>query len=65
MHIIKQAVVSLDMKKSTYTNFDVENFDKVPRFKVLNYVRLSKHENIFAIGYTPNWSEEVFVIEKS
>ena len=55
-------MVSLDMKKSTYTNFDVENFDKVPRFKVLNYVRLSKHENIFAIGYTPNWSEEVFVI---
>ena len=65
MHIIKQAMVSLDMKKSTYTNFDVENFDKVPRFKVLNYVRLSKRENIFAIGYTPNWSEEVFVIEKS
>ena len=47
-------MVSLDMKKSTYTNFDVENFDKDPRFKVRNYVRLSKHEHIFAIGYTPN-----------
>ena len=25
---------------------------------------MSKYKNIFAKGYTPNWSEEVFVIEK-
>ena len=25
---------------------------------------VSKNKNIFAIGYTPNWSEEVFVISK-
>ena len=24
-------------------------------------VRISKYKNIFAKGYTPNWSEEVFV----
>ena len=28
-------------------------------------VRISKCKNIFAKRYTPNWSEEVFVIEKS
>ena len=27
-------------------------------------MRISKYKNIFAKGYTPNWSEEVFVIKK-
>ena len=26
--------------------------------------RISKYKNIFAIGYVPNWSEEIFVIKK-
>ena len=26
--------------------------------------KVSKYKNIFAKGYTPNWSEEVFVINK-
>ena len=26
-------------------------------------MRISKYKNIFAKGYTPNWSEEVFVIK--
>ena len=30
----------------------------------LKLVRISKYKNIFAKGYTPNWSEEVFVISK-
>ena len=38
--------------------------DKDPKFKVGNHVRISKHKNIFAKGYTPNWSEEVFVVSK-
>ena len=29
-----------------------------------DHVRISKYKNIFAKGYTPNWSEEVFVIKK-
>ena len=27
-------------------------------------MRISKYKNIFAKGYAPNWSEEVFVISK-
>ena len=27
-------------------------------------MRISKYKNIFAKRYTPNWSEEVFVIKK-
>ena len=35
--------------------------------KILNLgdnVRISKYKNIFAKGYTPYWSEKVFVISK-
>ena len=38
--------------------------NKDPKFKVADHVRISKYKNIFAKGYTPNWSEEVFVIKK-
>ena len=27
-------------------------------------MRISKYKNVFSKGYTPNWSEEVFVIKK-
>ena len=37
---------------------------KEPKFKVGDHVRISKYKNIFAKGYTPNWSKEVFVISK-
>ena len=35
------------------------------KFKVGGHVRISKYKNIFAKGYAPNWSEEVFVINES
>ena len=35
-----------------------------PIFKTGDHVRISKYKNIFAKGYTPNFSEEVFVIGK-
>ena len=42
-----------------------EDFNKKdPKFKVSDHVRVSKHKNIFAKGYTPNWLEEVFVVDK-
>ena len=38
--------------------------DKGPKFKVGDHVRISKYKNIFTKGYTPNWSEKVFVVSK-
>ena len=38
--------------------------DKDPKFKVGYHVIISKYKNIFAKGYTPNWSEEIFVIKE-
>ena len=47
-----------------YAEYDEIANKKDPKFKVGDNVRISKYKNIFAKGYTPNWSEEVFVINK-
>ena len=52
----------VDVKSSTY--IDSSN-DEDPKFKIGDIVRISKYKNIFAKGYVPNQSEEVFVIKKS
>ena len=41
-------------------------FDNVTKskFKVVDHVRILKYKNIFAKGYTQNWSEKVFVVSK-
>ena len=49
---------------NTYVDFTKEVNDKDPKFKVGDHVRISKYKNIFAKGYMPNWSEEVFVVSK-
>ena len=41
-----------------------EHDEKDSRFKVGDRVRISKFKNIFAKGYTPNWSTEIFIINK-
>ena len=48
----------------TYINIGKEVNDEDPKFKVGVHVRISKYKNIFAKGYTPNWSEEIFVIKE-
>ena len=54
----------IDVKDNTYINTDKEIDNKDPKLKVGDRVRISKYKNIFAKCYTPNWSEEVFVIKK-
>ena len=54
----------IDVKDNTYINIDKEINNKDPKFKAGDRVRISKYKNNFAKGYTPNWSEEVFVIKK-
>ena len=54
----------IDVKDNTYINTSKEINNKDPKFKVGDRVRILKYKNIFAKGYTPNWSEEVFVINK-
>ena len=53
-----------DVKNSTYIDVKKETNDRNPKFKVGDHVKISKYKNIFAKGYMPNWSEEIFVIRK-
>ena len=55
----------IDVKGNTYIDFGKEVNDNDPKFKIGDHVRISKYKNIFAKGYTPNWSEEVFVIKET
>ena len=54
----------IDVKDNTYINFKKEINNKDPKFNVGDHVRISKYKNIFAKGYMPNWSEEIFAINK-
>ena len=54
----------IDVKDNTYIDFENKVNDKDPKFKVGDHVKISKYKIIFAKGYTPNSSEEVFVIKK-
>ena len=54
----------VNVKSRTYIDFDKKTNKRDPKFKVDDPERLSKYKNIFATGYVPNWSKEVFVITK-
>ena len=54
----------VDVKDNRYIDFEKKVNNKDPKFKIGGHVRISKYKNIFTKGYTPNWSEEVFVIKK-
>ena len=53
-----------DVKNDTFVENIEEANEKGPKFKIGDYVRISKYKNIFSKGYLPNWSEEVFIINK-
>ena len=54
----------VDVTDDSYAECN-ENFNKKdPQFKVGDHVRISKYKNIFAKGYAPYWSEEVFLVSK-
>ena len=54
----------IDIKQSTYFESSKETNYQEPKFKTGDIVRILKYKNIFAKGYVPNWSEEVFMIKK-
>ena len=54
----------VDVNNNKYIDFKKEVNDKDPKLKVDDHIRISKYKNIFTKGYTPNWSEEGFVIKK-
>ena len=54
----------IDVTDDYYAEYNENSNEKDPKFKVVDNVRISKCKNIFAKGYTPNWSEEVLLLIK-
>ena len=63
---IKHSIVKMkpiDLKNNERVYIDELN-GKYSRFKLGHRVRISKFKNIFAKGYTPNLSKEIFIVNK-
>ena len=58
---IKMKPIDVGDNKRVYLD---EYNEKDSRFKVGDRVRISKFENIFAKGYTSNWSTEICTVDK-
>ena len=54
----------IDAVSSVYITFLVKNNDRHSKFKVSDYVRISKYNNIFAKGCTPKLPRKYFLILK-
>ena len=67
---VKMTPVEASKKKNESTVYfnlygDMEQLSSKPKFKVGDKVRISKYmRKIFDKGYTPNWTEEIFLVDK-
>ena len=63
----KHSTIKIKPKDVRYNNKRVyidEHYEKDSRFEVGDRVRIFKFKNIFAKGYTPNWSRAIFIVNK-
>ena len=54
----------VDVEDDSFAEYNKKSDKKDPKFIVDDHVRISKYKNIFVKGYTPNWSEEIFVVKR-
>ena len=54
---------SIDVKNNKRVYLDEHN-EKDTKFKIGDRVRISNFKNIFTKVYTPNWSSEIFIVDK-
>lgn len=50
--------------KTHYKENNTLNTGNNIKYKINDYVRINKYKSIFAKGYTPNWSTEIFQVYK-
>ena len=53
----------IDVKNNKRVYIDEHN-EKDSKFKEGDRVRISRYKNIFAKGYAPNWSSQIFIVDK-
>ena len=56
---------SIDITSDSYADYNEDSNKKDPILKVGDHVKISKSKHICAKWYTPNWSEEAFVVSKT
>ena len=62
-HSTINMLIPIDVKNNKRVYIDEHN-EKDSKFKVGDRVRISRYKNIFAKGYAPNWSSEMFLVDK-
>ena len=53
-----------NVTSDSYAEYNKDSNENKSKFKFVDRVRKSKYKIIFAKGYTRNWSEEIFIINK-
>ena len=61
---IKMKPIDVKSCQNSFAEYNEESNEEDPKFKVGDHVGISKYKNVFAKGYNPNWSEEIFVIRQ-
>ena len=54
----------IDVTSDSYAEYNEDSNEKDSKFKVADHDKISKYKNIFAKGYTQNWSGEVSAVSK-
>ena len=55
---------AVDVKSNTYIDSVKGINNEDPKFEIGDIVRKLNYIKVFAEGYTPDWSQEVFMIKK-
>ena len=55
---------TITVTDDSFAEYNEDSNKRNSKFKAGDHVRISKYKNIFAKGYAPNWTEEIFVIKK-
>ena len=54
----------IEVTSDSHAEYNEDSNITKTKFKVGDHVRISKYKNIFAKGYSQNWSEKVFVVSE-
>ena len=55
-------IKTIDATSDSYAKYNEDFNERDPKFKVGDHARISKYKNIFAKGYTQNWSEGLMLL---
>ena len=54
----------IDVTSNSYAKYNEHSNENEPKFNIGDRIRISNYKNIFAKGYTQNWSEKIVIISE-